>query len=94
MVVARFVGVGGLGVVLGGGVGVVLGLVGLGGCPWWGSVVLGSLYVAVSRTRGVPPPLGDGRGFSFGFNSFGVGWLAFCLKKKKKKKKLADSCSV
>ena len=41
---------------------------------WWG-LALGFIYMAVSHTRRVPPPLGDGCSFSFGFNSLAVGWV-------------------
>ena len=41
------------------GVGMVLGLVGPMGRPWWGSVVV-DFYMAVFRIRGALPPLGMG----------------------------------
>jgi hypothetical protein len=59
---------------------------GLGGCPcgWW---CLCLFYVAVSRARGVPPPLGDGRVFLLVLIYFGVGHVGLLSRKKKKKKK-------
>ena len=65
---------------------------GLGGSlVWWvvlgGGQSIGSLYVAVSCTRGVLPPLGEGV-FFFGFNSLALAELAFCPKKIKKLKKI------
>ena len=66
-----------------GGLGVVLGLVVEGGCPWWG-LAFGLVYVTVSRTRGAPPPLGDGCSFSSVFNHFGMGWFGLLSPKKKR----------
>ena len=51
--------------------------------------VAGSVYVAVSRARGVPPPLGDGCGFSFLLFILGVGWVGL-LSQKKKEIKVAE----
>jgi hypothetical protein len=72
-----------------GGVGVVLGWVGPVGCPWWGSLVLGSFYVAVWHVRGAPPPLREGVLWCF-FLLFIWRWpvVPSVSKKKKKKKNL------
>ena len=66
------------------GVGLVLGLV--GPCPWWGLFVL-SLYLAVFRVRGAPPPLLMGAFFLLVSIHLALARLAFCLIKKEKRKK-------
>ena len=50
---------------------------GMGGCPWWG---LAFGLMAVSCTRGVPPPLSDGCGFFLWFQFIGVGLVGLLSK--------------
>ena len=61
------------------GVGVVLGLVGSMGRPWWGSVVV-DFYMVVFRVRGALPPLGMGA-FSLVLIHFGVGSVGLLSQK-------------
>ena len=49
--------------------------------------LLGSSYVAVSCTRGVPPPLGEGCGLLVSSIHLALAVFAFCLKIFLKKKK-------
>jgi hypothetical protein len=48
-------------------------MVGMVGCPCW--VDFWFFHVAMSRTRGVLPPLGESVFFLFGFIHFGIGFV-------------------
>lgn len=75
---------GGLGVVLGRWVRVVLGLVGLVGCPWWGSV--GGIFIWQFCVQGAPSPV-DGGIFSWFLIHLVSDMLAFCQNLKRILKK-------
>ena len=74
--------------------GVVLGLVGPVGYPWWWSVLLVISTWRCFRARGVPPPLGEGVFFLFCGIHFGVGWVCLLSQERKKEKKSWNSFQI